>query len=318
MNPIEISGIASIVYPIIVVLIGYVIGRVFFKIEDRSLSIACLFVFAPAFLFRQALGQQLSSHNFTLIFFYIFFHTGIMLLAARGLFRALNIPRSMGHLYLVNIVIVSILGLRWFQPVLGAPVQAVETINTFIFYHLALGATLGIYMGSGEDRFSDNAFEILKTPLVYALGLGLLLAAIGIPLRFEILEGVDSLLHAMLPVGLLVVGIIWGRYIFVGQAGEYTAFVPGIVLCVIMKMIVSPAAALLISKLMGIHDATIQRAFIFSAAAPTGVFAALLVSFYGKANEKRFTIFCIILTTLGAFITIPLLRILLDRLYPLP
>ncbi|MEW6238311.1 MAG: AEC family transporter [Candidatus Omnitrophota bacterium] len=317
MNPTEISGIASIVYSIFVVLIGYVIGRIFFKIEDRSLSIACLFVFAPAFLFRQALGQHLSAHLFTLIFFYLFFHTGIMLLAARGLFRLLNIPRAMGHLYLVNILIVSILGLRWFQTVLGAPDQAVETINTFIFFHLALCATLGVYMGSGNDRFIDSAFEMLKTPLVYAIGLGLPLAAIGIPLHFDILDGVDSLLNAMLPVGLLVVGIIWGRYIFFGQAKEYAAFLPGIVLCVIMKMIVSPAAALLISKIMGIHDATIQRAFILSSAAPTGVFAALLVSFYGKANEKRFTVFCIVLTTAVAFITIPLLRILLDRLYPL-
>lgn len=317
MNLFEISGINSIVYSFLVILFGFALGRSFFKLEDRSLAIVCLCVFAPAFIFRQALGQKITEHLFTLNLFFLLFHTGILILLSAGIFKLLNIPKNISRLYLLNVTLTSIIAIRRFQPMLEPPPDAFEIINSLIFYHFTISILLGYLFGSNRERLLERTFDLFKSPAIYALFIGILLAGFGYPLKYEILDGVDSLLHAFIPVALIVIGVIWGKHIYLLQAKDYTVLLPGLVICIVLRLIISPAIAIIITKLMAIDQPVLLRAYILSSAAPTGIFAALIVSFFGRSNEKRFTAFCIILTAIGSFMTIPLLVMLLNQIYPL-
>ncbi len=317
MDLFNLSGISTIMYAFAVVFIGFLVGRYTQKIEEHSLAIVCLMVFVPAFLFRQTLAQNLTANVFTMVLFFLVFHTGFLVLISRGIFAIFHIPKSIGKMYLINILIVNLLGLRHLQPQLGPPDQSVEVINVFIFFHLVILSTLGIFLASQKERLSESFLHILKTPLIYVLFLGLLFAGMNYTPRFEVLESVDKLLNALFPVALLIIGIVWGKHIYLVQIQEYLVFLPGLILCLIISMIISPLAAIAITYLMGLDNITIQRAFILSSGMPTGILAAVLVSYHRKSNERCFTVLCIFFTTLLSFILLPLLQTYVNWMYPL-
>jgi predicted permease len=75
--------------------------------------------------------------------------------------------------------------------------------------------------------------------------------------------------------------------------------------------------ALGITYLMGFEDPAMQRTVILSSGAPTGTLAAVLICFYGRINEKRFTALCIVVTSLLSYGTIPVLLLVLNTILPI-
>ncbi len=210
------------------------------------------------------------------------------------------------------------LNLRFLQPYLGPPAQAVQTVNILLFYHLIILATLGIYLSYGIERVSINCIHIFQTPLIYMVFAGLLLCGFSGSLPYSFLETVDSLLDVTAPLALLIFGLIMGKYIFFLETEEYRGMIPGVLLCCFFRLIFSPVLALLLVKLMGIEDIVLLRGLVLSSGTPTGIFAALILAYYGKPNDKRFVILCILITSILALITIQLLLWIVNQWFPLP
>ncbi len=307
----------KILFPLLIVFLGFALARLIDRLDDRTLAIVCVFAFAPAFLFRQGLGQPVSEHEFTMLFFYMLFHSGLLYILVSQLLYWLNTPTRTRHLYLLNILLVNMFTLRGVQPFIGEPSQAVQSTQILIFYHLILFSVFGVYLCVEKERIGQDVLKIFLTPLPYALLLGVVLSSNEVTLPFEIMTVIESLLNTTMNLALLIVGIIVGRYVFMMRAQEYLMLLGGIVFCLICRLLLSPALAIGITYLMGFDDTAMQRSAILAAGAPTGTLGAVLICFYGSNKEKRFTALCIVVSSLISFITLPLLLMLLNLFLPI-
>ncbi len=303
--------------PIAYMLAGILLGRVIQRLDDRSIAAVCLFVFAPALLFRHALGQIPFTHDFIFILFFVVFHTSALFLIAYKVFQFLDVSSRIHRLFLMNTIIISELALRQIQPLLGEPSQAAQIVNMIVFYYMLVFATLGLYLVEDERGTQEGIGSILKLPLIYALAAGLILAISKVEMPYLFLEAIDPLYKVALPLALVLAGILFGKYVFFVQIHEYRVLLPGLIAVVLFRMVLSPALAMLIAPLVTMENVELQRALILSSGAPTGLLALLIVSYYGRQNEKRFVVLCVLLTTIIHFGTLPLLYFLVNHWFPL-
>jgi predicted permease len=307
----------KIVYQLVIIALGFYLARTVNRLDDRSLSAVCLFIFLSFTLFLQALGQNLRDAQFTFLFFFYVFHTAILYFPISGILKAIGFSTQTRHLFLLCMILSGQSYLRYLTPQIGAPAEALQTVNLLIFYQLALAAIFGIYLCLRKEKILLNFIELLKIPLLYAAAAGLLLAGFSDSLTYDFLNAINSLHNVSDPLILLIFGVIIGKYIFFFETKEYTGMFPGVFLCVFFKLIISPALALLIVELMGIDQLDLQRGLILSAGVPTGVIAAVLVSFYGQPQDRRFVVLCVLFTVLLSFATMPGLLWIVNRLFPL-
>ncbi|MDX9754494.1 MAG: AEC family transporter, partial [bacterium] len=226
-------------------------------------------------------------------------------------------PRTR-RLFLLMTMSVSILTLQKLQPFLGNPLESVQTVKALVFFHLAFLCTVGLYLGGGRTRSVDNAYQILKNPMVYFFGIGFVLAGLGTTLPNEILEFIDSLYKVMIPLSLVVMGLMLGRYVYFFQMQEYGLLFGPLLVCIVFQLFLSPLLAWIITHMMGFEDIELQRALILSSGAPSGILAALIACVYGRSNERRFAILCVFLTTILSMATLPFWFYLLNRWLPFP
>jgi len=309
--------ISKILLPVTIFLIGAILGRKIERLDDRSVSAMGLFAFLPFYFFRQAMSQTPAAHEFALILFFIFFHTLILFGAAYKIFQLLEVNPRNRRLLMINTLLISIFGMRFIQPLLGDPAEALQTVNIQIFYHALIFSTLGIFQMSNEVWAQDRFWSIFKNPLIYVLGLGLAVALFRPTVPYPVLEVMDAMHAVVYPLCLLVGGILFGKHVYFSEIGEYLAFLPGLAACVFFRLIFSPLLAMGIVPLMYMNNAALERSLVLGSGMPTGLLACLLVSYYGKSHEKRFTIFCVVTTTLLHFLTLPLLEYLTDIWFPL-
>ncbi len=290
-------------------------GRMLERLDDRSISAACLFAFAPAMLFRHASSQIAFSYEFVFILFFILFHTTAIFLIAYKAFQFLDVSPRIHRLFLLTTVIISIFGLRRIQPLLGGP-EAVQTVNMIIFYHMLVVAVLGFYLSRDDRKDSGGISMVLCSPFIYALGAGLIFAVSKIEMPYLVLESIDSLHNVTIPLSLLLLGVVLGKYVFLVEMVDYAVLIPGLAIVIFFRMILSPALAMLLAPRVIMENVELQRALIYSSGVPTGLFAVALVCFYGKQNEKRFVALCVVLSTVVHYVTLPILTFLINRWFP--
>ncbi len=298
-------------------LIGMVLGRKIDRLDDRSISAVGLFAFVPFYFFRLTMSQNPTANEFGLILFFIFFHTLLLFGAAYKVYQLLEVNPRTRRLMMINTLLISIFGMRFIQPLLGDPAEALQTVNIQIFYHALILSTLGIFQMSNEVWAQDRFWAILKTPLIYVLGLGLAVALFRPTVPYPVLEVMDAMHAVVYPLCLLAGGILFGRHVYFSEIGEYLFMLPGLAACAFFRLIFSPLLAMAIVPLMNMDNITLERSLILGSGMPAGLLAGLLVSYYGKPHEKRFTIFCIVTTTLLHFLTLPLLEALMNRWFPI-
>lgn len=302
--------------PIAFIGIGILLGRNVQRLDDRSFSAVCLFAVAPFWFFRHSLSQLPFSHEFIFVLFFVVFHTGALFLIAYKIFQYLDVSPRILHLFLMNTIIASTMALRYIQTFLSDPGKAAQTVNTIIFYYMFVLATLCVYLCDDERKSHEGISKIFKTPLIYALLGGLILAICKVEIPYRLTEAIDPLYNGANALALLLVGILIGKYVFIVQIADYVVLLPGLIAVLFFRLILSPALAILIAPLVTQDNVEMQRALIMSSGAPTGLWAAVLVSYYGKQNEKRFVALCVVLSTLLHFIALPILNLLVNAWFP--
>lgn len=298
-----------------VILLGFVITRLVYRLEDRTVAVLCLFIFMPALYFRQALGQNLASPEFSFVFFFYLFHTVTLYLVSKAVFSMIYFPLPTVPVGLMNVLITSALGLRYIQDYITRTIQAVQITHVILFYHSLIFALAGIYLIAAKKSFRHSVVKILCTPLPYAILLGTLFTLLQIQPYF-ILDPIDKLYVVCTPLVLLLIGLMAGNQVYFLDPSSYAAFLPGVGLCAGLRLAISPLLAVAIVLMMGIDDMGIRRALIITSGLPTGLFACVLAGYYGKTDEKKFTILSILITTAFSLITLPLLVWMLNRWWP--
>lgn len=307
--------------PLAILVIGFILTRSLTQIEDRSIAAVCLFVLVPALLFRLGLGQKIIVNKFTIILFFDIFHYAVLFFISYYAFNYFDVPARTKRIFLLSTLTASVVAIQKIVPLLGEPAETAQTINTILFFHLSFLGLLGIFLGAGNERSSENVPQIFKTPLFYLMILGLILTSVkfSVPqaVSFEIMSFIDTFNKFALPLALLIVGIMIGKYVIFLQIQEYAVLFLPLIICCFLRLVVSPLLAMLITKMMGFDEVDLQRSLIITSGTPTGELAAVIVSFYGRSNEKRFVVLCVIFTVLLSFFTLPTICSIADRWYPI-
>lgn len=303
--------------PVIIAVIGVFIGRMIPRIDDRSISAVCLFAFVPALLLLQALSQNPFEHEFVFTMFFFFFHTGALFLLAHRAFLFIDPSPRIRHLFLINTMISNMLAYNWILPQLGEKILGLQIVKMLMFYDLVVLSTLGLYLSSGSPSIRVNLFHVFQSPFVYILFIGLWIAALPYDVPYQVLTIIDALDPTSVDLALIVIGVIFGKYIFLIEFNHYRVLLPGLLACLLFRLIVSPAIAMILVYLMKFGNTSLERALILGSGAPTGIFAVVLVSYYGKLNEKRFSVLCLLITSAAFFATFPILKILVNKWFPL-
>lgn len=156
--------------------------------------------------------------------------------------------------------------------------------------------SLGIYIAAGQKGLRHGLREMVRTPLIYAVLLGLALNLAGVTLPALLANSLKFVGQAGIPLLLLVLGMNICRI-------RPSHIAPTLV-ATVLRMGGGFAFGLLAVWLLGLTE--IPRAVvIFEAAVPSAIFTAIAATKY--KNEAELVSSVVLVTTLVSIATIPAL-----------
>ncbi|NLV71096.1 MAG: AEC family transporter [Actinobacteria bacterium] len=162
--------------------------------------------------------------------------------------------------------------------------------------NLLLVYSLGVYVASGHKAVGQGVKTVLKTPLVYAAVIGLVVSLTGTRLPAAVVNSVEFVGRAAVPLMLLVLGMNMGRFRF--------SQIPLTLIASVIRMgggFLLGLSAVWLLGLTGIPRAVV----IFQAAMPGAVVTSVLCTKYNNQAELASSI--VLSTTLMAVGVIPAL-----------
>jgi len=174
-----------------------------------------------------------------------------------------------------------------------------EGVANVILYYIPNGLliySLGVYVASGHRELRQGLKAVLRTPLIYAAVLGLVLNLSGATVPHAALQSLSLLGQAAVPLMLLVLGINVGRYRLTRLATTIVASILRVGGGLLLGFL-----AVWLLNLSGVPRAVV----IFEAAMPGAVVIAVLCSKYNNDAEMASSI--VLATTLMAVGVIPAL-----------
>jgi predicted permease len=170
-----------------------------------------------------------------------------------------------------------------------------QTMLFYIPYALLIN-TLGIYMAAGQKGFRQGLGVILRTPLIYAVLVALVLNLTGVLLPGIVTKSLDLVGGAAVPLMLLVLGATIG--------GVRFTQLPATLVASVIRMGGGFGLGLLAVWLFGLTG--VPRAIVlFEAAMPSAIFCSVLAARY--KNEAELVSSVVLATTVLSVVAIPVL-----------
>ncbi len=161
---------------------------------------------------------------------------------------------------------------------------------------------LGVFIArSGSSSFRSALLGLLRVPALYAALLAIALRVLQVSLPGFVLQPVELLSKATVPLMLLVLGMQMGR---AGMPRRWDIL--GVV--AVLQLIVAPALAWMLSSLVGV-DTLPGQVSILEAATPTAVLAMILSIEFDASPDVVTS--AVVVTTLLSPLTITPILILL-------
>lgn len=172
-------------------------------------------------------------------------------------------------------------------------------VGMVVLFYIPIGLliySLGVYLASGQKELRQGLKAVLRTPLIYAAVLGLVLNLTGAHLPEVVVNSLKSVGQAAVPLMLLVLGMNMGRFRFNQLPLTFAASV--------IRMGGGFAVGLLAVWLLGMSG--LPRAVVlFESAMPSAVVTSVLCTKYD--NEAELVSSIVLTTTLMAVGVIPAL-----------
>jgi len=277
---------------IFAILLGYVYGRVSHD-RDTALVNVGMYVAAPCLVFHSL------------------YSTEVVIDGAAKLWAACLIV--MAGTFLVAWIV---FGLGWkkhqalylpivFQNTINIPLPIITlafgeqgVAQTMLFYipYAILMNTLGVYWAAGRKGMKQGMVAMLRTPLIYAMVLGLVLNVSGAVLPDVVDTSFKFIGDMSVPLMLIVLGMT--------IRGMRFKEIPATLVAGVIRMGGGFLLGLLAVWALGI--AGVPRAIVlFEAAMPSAVFATVLASRY--KNEAELVSSVVLASTIMSIAVIPLL-----------
>jgi len=285
--------IASIVAPtFFAIVLGYVFGR-FSRLSSAVLIDLALYIAIPCLVITSMLSTPIVLSVAAKLWASSLLIMGGTFVLARLVFAVGKTKHS--GLYL-PIVFANVVNMAF--PIIYLAFGAEGLANAALFYmpYGILVYSVGVYVAAGQSDFKEGLRVMLRTPLVYAAVLGLVLNLAGVVLPDLVMNSLRFVGQAGAPLILLVLGMSIGKI--------RPAHVPLTLVASALRMGGGLAFGLLAVWLMGFTG--IPRAVvIFESAMPSAVMTAVFATKY--RNEAELVSSVVLVTTLAAVVVIPVL-----------
>jgi predicted permease len=293
------STFANNILPILLIGgAGFALGKTL-HIEPRSLGRVVFYVFSPVLIFNLLLQNHLKLNEaFGVIVLTICIIAVMGLITYMlGTFFKLERPAMTSILITSMFANTGNYGLPLVAFAFGEDALAYAGIffvtTTLLFY------TVGVLIASlGHMSLKDAALGLLKIPTLYAVLLAVLMNAFGVQLPAPVARAVDLAAGGTIPLMLILLGVELTRV-------QLTGSVRAMQLSVVLRLLVAPMIALLLTALFGISGAAWQGS-VTEAAMPSMVSATVLATEY-QLDSKLVTAIIFISTLLSPLTLTPLL-----------
>ncbi len=292
----------QIILPVfLIILAGFALEK-FSRLDFRTLTQVSLFLFSPALVFSALMKQELHSGLAGRLFLFMLLYTAILWAVSVVLARLFRFTgETAGALSLSTVVMnCGNFGLPLAYFAYGESGLEIS-ILTFVFFTIPLG-TLAIVIAQGGKaplgKALSNAFKI---PIFHAVVLALLLKGTAIDLPRFLLQPVDLLGQAAIPVMLVLLGMQLARTRFQNTPGFLS-------LATLLRLALAPLVAWLLTRALGIQGMA-QGVIILQTSTPSAVLPLLYSLRFGTRPDLVAS--SILVTTLASTVSLTILLYLL-------
>lgn len=280
---------------------GFLLSK-FLKINPRPISQAILYIFAPSLLFTLLTNNDLNNNDILRSMLFIGFTILIVGAFAITISRIFRLNREFSSGLLLTSMFMNS-GNYGLPVVLFAFGEAALGYASVYFVTMTIFTyTIGILIASmGKTDIKTSFINLLKLPTIYAVVIAFILIYTGWEIPIFLDRTITLLGDASIPSMLVLLGM---------QLANVR--LPGIslplLLAVSIRLIISPAVALLLTVIFGIFGPA-RMALITIAGMPTAVFTTVLSTEY-DLNPSFVTAVVFTSTLLSPLSLTPILSLL--------
>lgn len=288
-----------IILPVFIIFFIGFLGQKLIGFDIKSISTAALYLMSPFLAFRTFYTNALTIEYFYIVLFcFILAFILLIIVWVTGYFMKSTRPQLsamiLGGMFMNSgnygaPVVLFALGSIGFDYAVMIMVLHGLFINTFGIFFASLG-------GEEKATWQQSLQRVIRMPLVYAAGLGIILQATGTSIPKTIMDGVGLVADASIPTVMLVLGMQLAVISRTRVAYRYVTAVT------IIRMVLSPLIAAGILYFLPVND-LVKQVAILLAAMPTAANTTMLaLQFDTEPDLVSFTTF---ITTIISIITIP-------------
>ena len=174
--------------------------------------------------------------------------------------------------------------------------RGLDVAGVWVLVFNLLSNTVAVYYACRHIGGRSALRVTMSVPIVYAAGAALLLRGLHVGLPAWLLDPLGLLGRSVIPVGQLLLGMQLAKV-----RTEVRAHLPQVVLPSVIRLAVSPALAVGLVALFGLHGLTAKTAILMSAM-PTAVNMAIYATEFDA--QPRLVATTVLASTLASFVTL--------------
>ncbi|MDF2922145.1 MAG: permease [Paenibacillaceae bacterium] len=291
----------QVILPISLPVLGGVLLRLYQKLETKPLLTLYLYVLSPSLIFNTLTKAELSFGDVYQTVAFSLLNLLVLWALAKVLAKLLRLeaPEAAG-LTLISTFTNSVnYGLPLVLLAFGQ--LGLDKASIYVISQMVIVNTIGVYFAA-RSQFSvkDAIRSVFKLPAIYAAALAFIVRWAGLALPSGLDAGIVMLANAYSPIALSILG---AQMVNVGHQGTAVqgtnrTFWTGLA----VRMLLSPLAAFLVLLVLRI-EGTLFSVLMILASMPVAVNAVVLAERFDAS--PRTVSRCILWTTLGSFIILP-------------
>jgi malate permease and related proteins len=286
----------NVILPIFLQITAGFVFQKKFKLNIEALSKLQLYILVPSLLFTKIYLSDIGSGLFLSIMLFCTLIFIILYGVSWLLGKLLRYNRSQTSAFINSVTLynsgnycIPLIQLLYNNP-FAFSIQIIVMVTQSI-----LTNTVGIFNSSFGNKSMGHAFlNTLKVPMVYVVLLAVTTKALHINVWSPLLSSMEMLGQGLVPLALITLGAQLA-------STKFSFKLPKVYIANVMRLILSPAIAYLLTLIMGLHG-VVGQVLIICSAAPTAVNSVLIALEY--KNEPDYAAQAIFTSTVFSAVTV--------------
>lgn len=297
----NLSGLAAVflnaIIPVVIIAgWGFILARVF-AIDSRTLSQVSLYLFIPVLVFASTYRFQLDGEFVAIGAF------SVAIVIVMGALTFLSVKLMRYDRMTASAFALCTLFVNAGN--YGLPInffafgdEGLERAMVFFLFVQILQQTVAVFIAAQGTMSAWKALlNVFRMPLVYAAVLGLALNYTGFMIPELLMDRIDFIAGAAIPVMLIILGIELSHAKLGGDQGT-------VALAATIKLVITPIAAFALAAMMGLQGVT-RAVCILQASMPTGVMMSILAVAFKV--RPQFVASVVLASTLASVVSLAIL-----------